>query len=148
MNRKKIVDVLAQLQEGYIEEMRLEEGDLNIKVECRHLAEQIDSSYANFYVVLKGTLDLYFLPWDDEEVKITSVKEIILFKPDILNVEYAEEDYLKIYSNCENVYTGGCIYFLASDIKIFDEGLNELNLESLNELSDNYWFSSDKAEGL
>ena len=147
MIRNKILDVLAQLQEGYIEEMKLEDGNLNIRVECRHLADQIDVNYTSFYVVLKGTKDIYFRPWDDEEVNITSVKDIVLFKPDILNVEYAEEDYIKIYSNCENVYSGGCIYFLASDIKVFDEGLNEVKLEELNELSDNYWFPSDKAEG-
>lgn len=147
MNRKKIVDVLAQLQEGYIEEMKLEEGNLNIKVECRHLADQIDANYSNFYLVLKGTSDIYFRPWDDEEEMISSVKDIVLFKPDILNVEYAEGEYIKIYSNCENVYTGGCIYILAADIKVFDEGLNEVDLEMLNVLSDNYWFPSDKAEG-
>ncbi|HVD98742.1 MAG TPA: hypothetical protein VNB90_11110 [Cytophagaceae bacterium] len=147
MNRKKILDVLAQLQEGYIEEMKLEEGNLNIKVECRHLADQIDANYTSFYVVLKGTTDLYFRPWDDEEVVITSVKDIVLFKPDILNVEYADDEYLKIYSNCENVYSGGCLYFHAADIKVFDEGLNEVKLEDLSELSDNYWFPSDKAEG-
>lgn len=147
MNRKKIVDVLAQLQEGYIEEMKLEEGNLNIKVECRHLADQIDANYTSFYLVLKGTKDIYFRPWDDEEESITSVKDIVLFKPDILNVEYADGEYIKIYSNCENVYTGGCIYILAADVKVFDEGLNEVDLEMLNELSDNYWFPSDKAEG-
>lgn len=147
MSRKKILEVLAQLQEGYIEEMKLEGGDLNVKVECRHLADQIDVNYTSFYVVLKGTKDIYLKPWDDDEVTITSVKDIVLFKPDILNVEYAEDDYIKIYSNCENVYSGGCIYFTASDIKVFDEGLNELQLEVLNELSDNYWFPSDRAEG-
>ncbi len=147
MSRKKILDVLAQLQEGYIEEMKLEEGTLNIRVECRHLADQIDANYSSFYVVLKETKDIYFRPWDDEEILVTSVKDIVLFKPDILNVEYADDDYIKIYSNCENVYSGGCIYFKAADIKVFDEGLNELKLEELNELSDNYWFPSDKAEG-
>lgn len=147
MSKKKILDVLAQLQEGYIEEMRLEDGSLNIRVECRHLADQIDVNYSSFYLVLKGTKDIYFRPWDDEDIVITSVKDIVLFKPDILNVELTDEEYIKIYSNCDHVYSGGCIYIKAEDIKVFDEGLNELNAEELNELSDNYWFPSDRAEG-
>jgi hypothetical protein len=147
MSRKKIVEVLAQLQEGYIEEMTQEGDSLNIKVECRHLANLIDPAFSYFYVVLKGTKNIYFLPWDDEEMSISSLKDIILFKPDILNVEYADNEYIKIYSNCENVYSGGCIYILASDIIVFDEELNPVMLEELNELSDKYWYSSDKAEG-
>jgi hypothetical protein len=147
MSTKKIIDVLEQLQEGYIEEMKLEEGTLNIKIECTHLANLIDPAYHNFYVVLKETKDIYFLPWDDEEMNVSSIKDIQLFKPDILNVEYADNEYMKIYSNCENVYSGGCIYILASDIIVFDEALNEVKLEELNELSDKYWYSSDKAEG-
>ena len=147
MNTKKIIEVFSQLQEGYIEEMSMQEGTLNMKVECKHLANQIESNYDYFYVVLKEAKDVYFLPWDEEDMSINSLKDIQLFKPDILNVEYAENDYVKIYSNCENVYSGGCIYILAKDIIVFDEGLNEIKLEELNELSDKYWFSNDKAEG-
>ena len=147
MNTKKIIDAFSQLQEGYIEEMSKLDGSLNIKIECKHLANQIEPGYSYFYVVLKETKDIYFLPWDDEEISITSLKDIQLFKPDILNVEYAENDYIKIYSNCENVYSGGCLYILASDIIVFDEGLNEIKVDELNELSDKYWFSNDKAEG-
>jgi hypothetical protein len=147
MSTKKIIEVFSQLQEGYIEEMSLQGETLNMKIECKHLANQIESNYGYFYVVLKGAKDIYFLPWDDEEMSISSLKDIQLFKPDILNVEYADENYIKIYSNCENVYSGGCIYILASDIIVYDEGLNEIKPEELNELSDKYWFSSDKAEG-
>src|SRR6185369_3398649 len=102
MSTRKIVDIFSQLQEGYIEELSLQDGTLNIKVECKHLANQIEPGFGYFYIVLKGVKDVYFLPWDDEEMKISSLKDIQLFKPDILNVEYAEEDYIKIYSNCEN----------------------------------------------
>jgi len=147
MNTKKIIEVFSQLQEGYIEEMSMQDSTLNMKVECKHLANQIEPEYGYFYVVLKDAKDIYFLPWDEEDMSINSLKDIQLFKPDILNVEYADNDYIKIYSNCENVYSGGCIYILASDIIVFDEGLNEIKLEALNELSDKYWFSNDKAEG-
>src|SRR5580692_4137567 len=98
MNTKKIIEVFSQLQEGYIEEMSMQEGTLNMKVECKHLANQIEPGYGYFYVVLKDTKDIYFLPWDEEDMSINSLKDIQLFKPDILNVEYADNDYIKIYS--------------------------------------------------
>ncbi len=146
MHTTKIVEIFSQLQEGFIEEMSLIEGSLNLKIECIHLANQLESNYKYFYVVLKNTKDVYFLPWDDEDMSVSSLKDIQLFRPDILNVEQVDNDYIKIYSNCENVYSGGCIYILATDIIVFDEALNEIQLKALNELSDKYWFSSYKAE--
>ena len=147
MSIKKIVEALSQLQEGYLEEMKLVGDSLNIKVECKHLSDILDPAYVYFYVVLKGAKEVYFLPWDDEEMQINSLREIQLFKLDILNVENVEDKLVKIYSNCENVYSGGCLYIQASDIIVYDEGLNEVKLEELIELSDKYWLSSDKAEG-
>jgi len=147
MNTKKIIAVLSQLQEGYIEEMTKEGDTVNIKIECKHLAGLIHESYSNFYVVLKGCKDLYFSPWEDEENIVSVLKDIQLFKPDILNVEKADYQYVKIYSNCEHVYTGGNIMILAHDILVFDEELNPIELDQLLDLSDKYWFSSDKAEG-
>jgi hypothetical protein len=147
MNLKKILDTLATLQEGLIEEMKLEDGNLNLKVECSHLADLINTSFSYFYIVLKNTKDVYFHPWDEEETTITSIREIQLLKPDILNIEKTETDYIKIYSNCLNVYSGGNLYVLADDIRIFDEDLKEMTLAELEELSDKYWLSANKAEG-
>ena len=136
--------MLSQLQEGYLEEISQEGDTLNIKVECKHIAQQIDPAYQYFYVVIKGTKGVYFLPWDDEDMQIDSLKELQLFKPDILNVECIDNEYVKIYSNCEHVYSGGCIYIRASDILIFDEALNKLKLKELEVLSDKFWLSADK----
>jgi hypothetical protein len=143
MNRKKIIDILTQFQEGIIEELKLSEGDLNVKIECSHLAGLLRPGYSHFYVVLKGTRDVYFHPWDEEDIIVTSIRDIQLFKPDILNVEYYEQDFIKIYSNCEHVYSGGNLYLWAEDIKVYDEELNPVYLEQLAELSDRYWYSSD-----
>ncbi len=144
MSCKKIVDTLSQLQEGYLEEMSQDGETLNIKVECKHIAELIDPAFQYFYVVIKGTKEVFFLPWDDEDMQIASLKEMQLFKPDILNVENVDDNYVKIYSNCENVYSGGCIYIRASDIVVFDEALNVMTFETLAELSDKFWLSADK----
>jgi hypothetical protein len=140
-NARKIVDVLSALQEGWIEEMRMEHGDLNIKVDCSHLAQLIAPTYQFFYLVLKKVEDIYFEPWDEEETKINSVKDILIFKPDIINVELEDSGYIKLYSNCTNVYSGGNIFMLAQDVLIFDEDFIELSPERLSELSEKYWYS-------
>lgn len=138
---RKIVEVLSALQESWMEEMRLENGDLNIKVDCAHLAEIIDPAYKYFYLVLKNVDDFYFEPWDEDETRVNTVKEVQLLKPDIINVEAEESGYVKVYSNCTNVYSGGNLFILANDIKIFDEDFAEVSMVRIMELSEKYWYS-------
>lgn len=142
---KKIREILAVFQEGVIEEMSLIDKDLNIKVECKYLAEQINQEYNFFYGVLKNVHDVFFVPWEDDMLEIRDVQEIRKLRPDILSVD-DENSYLKIYSNCREKYSGGNLYISARAIKIFDEDLNELNFEDLMEISDKYWYSN-RAEG-
>jgi hypothetical protein len=59
----------------------------------------------------------------------------------------AEHGYIKIYSNCQNTYSGGNIFIKPSGFKIYDQDLQELSLETLAELSDKYWYSGKQAEG-
>jgi hypothetical protein len=143
---KTIREMLAVFQEGVIEEMSLIEKDLNIKVECKYLAEQIHPEYSVFYGVFKQVKDVFFVPWEDDLMEIREIKEIKRLRPDILSVD-DENEYIKIYSNCKESYSGGNLYVAAKTIKIFDEDLRELKLEDLMEIADKYWYSNDRAEG-
>ena len=147
MSHTKITGMLNALQEGVIDELNFSEGDLNARIDCGYLAGMLSGNFRYFYCVFKGVEDYYFQPWDDEEISCREVEDIRLFKPSIISIEMIADDYLKIYSNCENVYTGGNFYIKASDIRVFDEELNELSLENLSELSDKYWYSENNAEG-
>lgn len=147
MNAKKIRNILNILQEGVVEELKLTNSDLNFKLECRFLAEQINPSYSFFYGIFKQCRDIYFQPWDDEANIVNSVEDIKEMKPDLLGVEIMEDGYLKIYSNCLNTYSGGNLFINAGDIKVYDEDFRELNLEELTELSEKYWYSDYAAEG-
>lgn len=142
---KKIQEVLSVFQEGVFEELSLIEKDLNFKMECKYLADQVQSHYAYFYGVLKNVQDIFFVPWDDEMLEIRSIEEIKKLKLDILSVD-AEDGYIKIYSNCQGGYSGGNLFISASSIKIYDEDFVELHFEDLLELSDKYWYHNDKAE--
>jgi len=147
MRPEKIQDILSLLQEAVFEELSMNGSDLNFKIECRYLADLIHKDYTYFYGVFKDCDDFYFLPWEDEMAIIINAKEVKSFKPDILTVEVAEHDYIKIYSNCQNTYSGGNIYIKSSNLKIYDQDLQEVSLEILAELSDKYWYSGKQAEG-
>lgn len=142
---KKIQEILSVFQEGVFEELALNEKDLNFKIECKYLADQIQAEYSFFYGVVKNVKDLFFVPWDDDLLEIRSLQEIKELKLDILSVDL-EGAYIKIYSNCQGVYSGGNLYINGTSIKIFDEDFAELQFEDLLELSDKYWYHNDKAE--
>jgi hypothetical protein len=143
---EKIHEILGVFQEAVIEEMKMIDKDLNFKLECKYLAEQINPSYSYFYGVFKNVEDLYFIPWEDDLLRIREVAHIKDFRPDILSVD-EENDFVKIYSNCKQIYSGGNLYICAKHLKIYDEDLIEMHLEDLMDLSDRYWYSNNRAEG-
>ncbi|MFN3405462.1 MAG: hypothetical protein ACK40G_15285 [Cytophagaceae bacterium] len=146
MNQRKLIHYFSHFLEGVIEELKLNGNDMNIKLECKYLAESITPGYEYFYCVLKKCSDLYFQFWDDEEVKITELREIAFLKPEILNVE-KDGDYIKLFVNCVNGHTGGNLYFKAKDIKVYDEDFSQISEEDMLEINDKYWQLHNKAEG-
>ena len=147
MTVSKIKEILAVFQESILEEMSLTEFKLNFKIECSFLAKLIKSEYKFFYGVFKGCQDVFFQPWEDEFNIISDIKEIVLLELELLNVEREADGYLKIYVNCKHRFTGGNLLIKCEDLKIFDEDFQEMGLIDLTELSEKYWYSSDKAEG-
>ena len=147
MTLGKIKDIMGMFQESILEEMSLAESMLNFKIECSFLAKLIKHDYQFFYGVFKGCTDIFFQPWEDEFNIISDVKEIVALELELLNVEREDDGYIKIYVNCKQRYNGGNLLIKCEDLKIFDEDFLEMGLIDLTELSEKYWYSSDKAEG-
>ena len=147
MTLGKIKDIMGMFQESILEEMSLSESMLNFKIECSYLAKLIKIDYQFFYGVFKGCTDIFFQPWEDEFNIISDVKEIVALELELLNVEREDDGYIKIYVNCKQRYNGGNLLIKCEDLKIFDEDFLEMGLIDLTELSEKYWYSSDKAEG-
>lgn len=143
---KNIQEILSVFQEGVFEELSLSDKDVNFKIECKYLADQIKSEYECFYGVFKSVRDIFFIPWDDDLTEIRSTEEIRKLKLEILSVDL-EDNFLKIYCNCQDAYTGGNLFINASSIRIFDEDFIELRFEDLLELSDKYWYHNNQAQG-
>jgi hypothetical protein len=146
MKKETLRDMLAVFTEGVIEELSYCKKDLNFKIECAYLANIVSPKFKFFYGTLKNVQDVYYLPWDDENVIITSIKEIESLKPDILNVEVDENDYIKISGNCSKDFTGGNLFIKADYVKIYSEEFELLSQNDLLELSDKFWYSSNVAE--
>ena len=142
----QVREILNVFQEGIIEGLAWKDKDLNFKIECRYLADQINPDYSYFYAVLKNVEDFYFVPWDDTMIEIRDIDEIRRIKPDILSAEL-EDNYVKVYSNCQEVYSGGNFFIFAKSMRVFDEDLQELHLNDLADLADKYWYSNYRAEG-
>jgi hypothetical protein len=90
--------------------------------------------------------DIFFVPWDDDLMEIRSMEEIRKLKLEILSVDL-EDNFIKIYCNCKEVYTGGNLFINVSAIRIFDEDFQEQRFEDLLELSDKYWYHNNQAQG-
>jgi len=134
----KIGDVLAVFYEGFFEEFSRQGNDVNFKIECAYLAELVCPETRYFYGTLKQVEAIYFVPWEDEYLRISNLKEIESLKLDILGAE-SLYDKIKIYSNCAHSYSGGNLFIAASGIKIYDETFERLNYEELYGLADKYW---------
>ncbi len=147
MTLGKIKDIMTMFQESILEEMSLSESRLNFKLECSFLAKLINPDYKYFYGVFKGCNDVFFQPWDDEFNIISDIREVVALDLELLNVEREEDGYIKIYVNCKQCFNGGNLLIKCEDLKIFDEDFQEMGLIDLTELSEKYWYSSDKAEG-
>ncbi|TAH26335.1 MAG: hypothetical protein EAZ07_04670 [Cytophagales bacterium] len=147
MTRGKIKEIMSIFQDSNLEELTFIDSNLNFRIKCEFLAQLIDKNYKYFYGVFKNCMDVYFQPWDEENFHIVDVNEISKLELELLNVELADNGYIKIYVNCNQRFPGGNWLIQCKDLIIFDEDLREMNLLQLIELSEKYWYLSDKAEG-
>ncbi|MBO9701086.1 MAG: hypothetical protein J7604_12820 [Sporocytophaga sp.] len=141
MNQKKIKNVLDSFQEGVIEEMSFSGSDLNIKLECKFLAQEVNSTFQYFYCVLKSCTGLHLRYWDDEDKIVDDPAYLSNLLLELLGLEPVNETDLKVYVNCTALGFGGNLYFSASDIIVFDEDFRQMDPEELLFLSDRYWTS-------
>ena len=138
-DQNKIFDILSVFEEGVFVELNYSDKALNFKLECRFLAEMLDPSYESFYGVFKNCDDFYFEPWDEEGLVLRAAKDIEALRPDILSIEIAHDDSIKIFSNCSESFSGGNFVIHAKDVMIYDEDFKVLDFETLSRLSENYW---------
>jgi hypothetical protein len=147
MTLGKIIEIVNLFQDSGIDGMSQVGDDLNVKLDCEFLASIIDKNFKSFYAIFKSCNHVYFEPWEQEDLIISDLKEINSLQMKIINAERYENGFLKIYVNCRLPYKGGNLMIKSDDLIIYDEDFIEKNLISLTELSERYWFSSDKAEG-
>lgn len=146
MSAEKLAGFLDILQDAQLQEWGMENGDLNLKAYCPHIATHSGKGHSSFFLVLKNTDLLSFTPWEDEELVITDIKEIRLLQPVIVSCEVKEDNILQIYCQCDHLYEGGNINIRCAEVRLFDEEFNERTLAELQVYADAYWLSETTDE--
>ncbi len=140
-----IRDIFSILHDGGISSWSGDKTTLILTVECQYLAERVDKTFDRFYVELRKVDELLLLIWPNPiELPVqtlTEPKDIFKAELEILSADIEDE---KVVIACnqhdtEFDYCGGNLTVSCQAIKIFDQNKNELTIEQLERISNEYW---------
>ena len=140
-----IRDVFSIFHDGTIETWNGNRESLKLKIDCEYLANKIDKSYRIFYVEFEQIDKLEFIPWmnpiKNYQILDTNIETVFQTSLEILSAEI-ENKIVKITCNQSNNdfdYWGGILLVNSKSVKIFDEKNNELTIDKLDEICNEYW---------
>lgn len=140
-----IADVFSILHDGCITAFEEKSKGILLTIECEYLAERISPDYERFYVELSDIEKLEFETWPnpfDLPVQMfTLSKDIFQADLEILSAEIIE-DCVRVCCNQHNAhydYHGGYMDINANDIKIYDQQKNELTIDFMDKICNEYW---------
>ncbi len=88
--KQDMVDVFSVLHDGTIEEYKIEDGNLILKIYCQYLAKDTNTSYEYFSVKLNQLKSISLMPWlknSQEEVFWKDTELIFQKGLEILNAD-------------------------------------------------------------
>ena len=140
-----IADVFSILHDGFIISYESNDEKILLTVECPYLAERINADYELFYIELKGVKKLEFETWSnpvDLPVQVLiQPKDIFQAELEILSAEIIGGNVhvaCKQHNTCYD-YSGGYLFINAKAIKIYDQGKNELTIDVMGKICNEYW---------
>jgi len=147
--KQDMADVFSVFHDGMIEEHKIEDDNLILKIYCQYLAKDINSSYEFFWVKLNQLKSINLLPWlknSQEELLWTNIDLIFKKELEILNAKITSEDTIQVFCDCSDIfeenevsYVGATLEFGCYSISIFDENKQEISLDYLKEIATKYW---------
>ncbi|AFM03380.1 hypothetical protein Fleli_0926 [Bernardetia litoralis DSM 6794] len=146
--KQDMADIFSVLHDGMIEDHKIEDDNLILKIYCQYLAKNINSSYEYFWIELQNINSISLMPWlkdTKEEVFWKDIELIFQKGLEILNTKITSEDTIQVICDCydrfneDAIYVGGILEFDCNSIRIFDEAKNEINLGFLKEIATKYW---------
>ena len=123
------------------------EGDnakVRLTIECEYMAEMISPEFRLFYIelfeVTRFELDAWQNPVDLPPFTLYGFEEVLKAELEIYGA-IVKEDYVEIscyQSNKDFNYSGGNLVIKCSDIKVYDQVLNEMTVNELNAVCNAY----------
>ena len=142
---KDIRDVFSIFHDGGISAWTGDKNRLTLTIECQYLAERIDKSFNKFYIELNQIDVLFLSTWPnpiDLPVQILTEPSDI-FKADLQILSADIEDDKAVITcfqhDTDFDYSGGNLTISSLTISIFDQHKNELKVEQLEKLCEEYW---------
>ena len=142
---EEIRDIFSILHDGGISAWMGDKNLLTLTVDCGYLAQRIDKSFNRFYVELKNLDRLELDPWTN----LTDIPTIV--KTDYADIFKAELEILSadimdgfVLISCNQPdpkfdYCGGDLKLSCKAIKIYDQNKNELTIDRLELICNEYW---------
>ena len=141
-----IRDVFRMLHDADISAWTGDKNLLTLTINCGYLAELIDKSFGKFYVSLYGIDKIEFDSWPNPPADSTILKTDLhdIFKAELQMNSANIKDDKTIVVTCfqfdtEFDYCGGDLIFSCQSIKLFDHKKNEMTIEQLDKICNDYW---------
>jgi hypothetical protein len=142
---QNIEDVFSILHDGCITTFEENTKGLLLTVECLYLAEKVNPNYEWFYVELIEIKKLEFEAWSNPVSLpakiIRDSKEIFQAELEILSADILADD-VRICCNQHDTdydYCGGNLLLNCNAIKIYDQSKNELSIDYMDKICNQYW---------
>ena len=142
---ENIRDIFSIFHDGTIKTWNGNHELLKLKIDCEYLAKKIDEDFKVFYVEFSHFEKLEFIPWmnpiNKSQISFITTEDIFQANLEILSAEI-ENEAVKITCNQLDTnfdYYGGALFMNCKSVKVFDEKNNELTIEILDKVCNEYW---------
>lgn len=145
---KDICDIISIFHDGTISAYSGDKDRLTVTIDCEYLAEQIESGFGKFFILLTNVEELNLTIWSQNKSDfprtLTALDHIFQADLEILNVnqnEKGEKVVSCLQLDPDIDYNGGDLRIIAEEIRIFDQTRNEISVDQLLGLAKEYWDS-------
>jgi hypothetical protein len=145
---EELSDLFSIFHDGIIESWSGDASCLRLKIGCKYLAEMINPSNEYFFVDLIRITHLEFAPWwkdlekqtilTDWNVIIACYLGIIEAKVTEKGIEIISDNYGDDHVGSE-LYSGGNLSLNCADFQLYDEQMNSITLQQLEDICERYW---------
>lgn len=131
--------VFSIFHDGDIVEINPLASGLELKIGITYLAKRINPEFNFFRLILKGLKQFSFSPWSDEPQFFDDYQTILSFELEISSGELSEKGLIVYCHSFDPRFSGGELSVDADSFIILKEDGDEMALEELLRICNDYW---------